>query len=162
MVGSRVEVASTPADPADPSHVWASDGGGNYSIQPLGDFSSSEPTPAAAAPARGCRITIYLKDEFKEYLQPARLREVVHTHSNFVNFPIRVEGDVVNTVQALWTQPPSDVSDEDYASFYRFTTGSYDEPAYRLHFRADSPIDLKVSQTQAHSTVVASRICVRL
>jgi HSP90 family molecular chaperone len=152
MVGSRVDVASTPADATQASHLWSSQGGGNYSIQPLppvgsdgssSSGSSSEPNPT---PGRGCRITIHLKDEHKEYLKASRLREVIKTHSNFVNFPIRVEGEVVNTVQAIWTQPPGDVSQEDYASFYKFMTGSYDEPTYRLHFRADSPIDLKVKQ----------------
>ena len=161
MVGQKVEVASTPADPSELSHVWASDGGGQFSIQALTDGSASSrapPAPEAATaegestvsatssdkPGRGCRITIHLKDDQKEYLETSRLREVIKTHSNFVNFPIRVEGEVVNTVQAIWTQSPSEVSDEDYTSFYRFMTGSYDDPTYRLHFRADSPIDLKV------------------
>jgi len=163
MVGQKVEVASTPADPAEPSHVWASEGAGHYSIHALTYGPSTTDAAAAGAPAegeegtasaaapsgsdkpgRGCRITIHLKEDQKEYLEAHRLREVIKTHSNFVNFPIRVEGEVVNTVQAIWTQSPSEVSDEDYTSFYRFMTGSYDDPTYRLHFRADSPIDLKV------------------
>jgi len=36
------------------------------------------------------------------------------------------------------------VTVEEYNSFYRSLTGAYDDPAFRVHFRADSPIDLKV------------------
>ena len=70
--------------------------------------------------------------------------EVIKTHSNFVNFPIRVEGEVVNTVQAVWTNMPNEVAEEDHMAFYKFLTGSFDDPTYRLHFRSDAPLDLKV------------------
>lgn len=42
------------------------------------------------------------------------------------------------------TQSPSEVSEEDYTAFYRFLTNNYDSPTFRLHYRADAPIDLKV------------------
>jgi HSP90 family molecular chaperone len=136
MVGKRVDVASTPAAVGAPSHLWSSDGSGTYSVRPL---------DAADAPARGCRMTIHLKEaHVKEFADPARLKAIVKKYSNFVNFPIKVNGEVVNTVQAVWTKPKGEVSDDEYNDFYQFLTSQFDEPAYRLHFRADAPLDLKV------------------
>ena len=93
---------------------------------------------------RGSRITIHLKDDQLEFLEQARLKGIINKHSNFVNFPILLENEVVNTVQAIWTKAPSEVDDDGYKSFYQFLTAAFDEPKYRLHFRADAPIDLKV------------------
>jgi TNF receptor-associated protein 1 len=135
MVGTKVEVASKPAAVGVPSHVWSSEGSGSYTVDSITDGKE---------PSRGCSITIHLKDDQKEYLDPKRLKEVIKKYSNFVNFPIKLEGEVVNTIQAIWTKSPSEVSDEEYLSFYKFQSGSYDDPAYRLHFRADAPLDLKV------------------
>ena len=106
MVGSKVEVASQPADPTAAAHVWASEGSGSYSIEPL----AAEGGGAAAALGRGCRITIHLKEDQKEYLEVSRLKEVIKKHSNFVNFPVLLDGEVVNTVQAVWTKSPSEVT----------------------------------------------------
>jgi HSP90 family molecular chaperone len=80
-------------------------------------------------------------------------------HSNFVNFPIKIDGEVVNTVQALWTKPAAEVTEEQYKEFYRFVGHSFDEPTYRLHFRSDAPIDLKVCYYSAPTAQANSFSC---
>lgn len=136
MVGNTVEVTSKPATigTGQEANVWSSDGTGSYTI-------AAAPEDAAK---RGSQIKIHMKDDAAEFLDPTRLKAVISKYSNFVNFPIKVEGEVVNTVQALWTQMPSQVSEEDYTSFYRFISDSFDEPTFRIHMRADAPVDLKV------------------
>jgi HSP90 family molecular chaperone len=54
-----------------------------------------------------------------------------------------VDGELVNTVGAIWTLDKRDVTDTQYEEFYRFLSGSYDKPKYRLHFKTDAPLDLK-------------------
>jgi len=66
MVGTKVDVASTPSKPGEVPHLWSSEGAGSYTIAPL----------AEAEAARGVRVTIHLKDDQLEYLEASRLREV--------------------------------------------------------------------------------------
>ncbi len=69
---------------------------------------------------------------------------MIKRYSNFVSFPIKVDGEIVNTVSAIWTQDKKTVTDAQYDEFYRFITTAYDKPKFRLHYRTDAPIDLKV------------------
>lgn len=71
------------------------------------------------------------------------LYSIIKRYSTFVAFPVKVNGEVVNTVQAIWAQEKTAVTEEQYDEFYRFISSSYDKPMYRLHFRADAPIELK-------------------
>ncbi|TFJ83558.1 hypothetical protein NSK_004664 [Nannochloropsis salina CCMP1776] len=134
MVGDSVEVTSRSYSPEEPGHTWKSTGSGSYEIGPV----------EGGAEERGSRITIHLKDDCKEFSKPARVKEIIKKYSNFVNFPIKVNGEVCNTVRALWTEDKSGISEEQYKEFYRFIANAYDDPCYRLHFRTDAPLDLKV------------------
>lgn len=60
-----------------------------------------------------------------------------------MSFPIKVNGEIVNTVSAIWTQDKKSVTDQQYEDFYKFIANAFDKPRYRLHFQADAPIDLK-------------------
>ncbi|GAB5036972.1 heat shock protein hsp90 family protein [Nannochloropsis oceanica] len=134
MVGDSVEVASRSYSPEEPGHTWKSTGAGAYEIGPV----------EAGQDGRGSQITIHLKEKCKEFAKPARVKEIIKKYSNFVNFPIKVNGEVCNTVRALWTEDKKDITDDQYKEFYRFIANAYDDPCYRLHFRTDAPLDLKV------------------
>jgi TNF receptor-associated protein 1 len=71
------------------------------------------------------------------------LHSIIKRYSNFVSFPVKVDGEVVNTVSAIWTLEKTAVTEEMYMDFYKFLTNAHDKPKYRLHFRADAPIELK-------------------
>ena len=64
-------------------------------------------------------------------------------YSNFVNFPILLNGNRLNTVSAIWGDDPKTVSDETYSEFYKYLANAFDEPLDRLHYRADAPLDIK-------------------
>lgn len=68
---------------------------------------------------------------------------IIKRYSNFVSFPVSVNGERVNTIAAIWAQDKSSVSEEQYEEFYKFISHGFDKPMYRLHFRTDAPIDLK-------------------
>lgn len=92
----------------------------------------------------GSKIVMHLKDECKEFCNVNKIKGIIKKYSNFVGFPVNVNGEKVNTVDAIWTLEKTAVSEEQYDEFYRFISNSYDKPKYRLHFRTDAPIDLKV------------------
>jgi TNF receptor-associated protein 1 len=131
MVADKVEVYSRSAVSGAQSHLWRSDGSGSYEIAPASDVT------------RGSKIVIHLKESCKDYVSPHRVESIIRRYSNFVSFPILLNNEPVNTVQALWTKSESEVSEEEYAEFYKFIANAFDDPMYRLHFRGDAPIELK-------------------
>ena len=133
MVGERVEVHSKSVREEGGGHTWKSDGGGEFEIVEGADEDLE----------RGCRIKIFLKEDEKDSWGKERLGEVIKKYSNFVNFPITLNGEEVNTVEAVWSKMPSDVTEETHKEFYRFVSGAFDEPMYKLHYRADAPLDIK-------------------
>ena len=128
MVADKVSVF-THSWPEEAEHLcWTSDGRGGYEIE------------AVPGQSRGCRMVIHLKDEHAEFATPGRIKTVLERYSNFVPFPILLDGERVNNVEALWLKKKTDVTDEQYNEFYKFIAHAWDEPRYRLHFSVDAPL----------------------
>lgn len=130
MAAKSVKVQSRSWRPDAQGCEWVSDGSGTYTIT------------HADGLRRGTRIIIELKDDAAEFADAGRVRSIIERYSNFVPFPILVDMEKVNTVQALWTRSKSEVKDEEYKEFYKFLANSDDEPLYHLHLSADAPIQL--------------------
>lgn len=129
MVADQVSVG-THSWRSDAEHlVWTSDGATGYTI---------ETSPAEQE--RGCSITLHLKEDAEEFAKPERIKEVLQRYSNFVGFPIFLNGERINTVEAIWLKSKDEISDDQYNEFYRFASHAWDTPAYRLHFQADAPL----------------------
>ncbi|DBA03461.1 TPA: hypothetical protein N0F65_002869 [Lagenidium giganteum] len=145
MVADKVEVFSHSALSGNQSHVWSSDGSGAFEVAPTDEDVS-----------RGCKIVIHVKESCKDFLSAAKVEAIICRYSNFVAFPITVNGEPVNTVQALWTKSESEVTEEEYSEFYKFIANAFDDPLYRLQYRADAPLELKTlffigsSHTEKH------------
>lgn len=103
----------------------------------LGDYEIMEPDEKLK---RGTMIEIHLKDDAKDFAEKYRLETVIKKHSNFVNFPIYLEKEKINTVSAVWREPKSSVKKEEYDEFYKFLTHDPDEPMDVLHNSVDAPI----------------------
>ena len=71
------------------------------------------------------------------------MEAVLKKYSNFVNFPILLNGNRLNTINAIWADEPKTVSDEDYSEFYKYIANAFDEPLEKIHYRADAPLDIK-------------------
>ncbi|CAB9498050.1 protein HtpG [Seminavis robusta] len=138
MVGHLVEVRSKSAltehSTVTPK-VWSSDNGaGSFEIFDLDDNIRQD---------RGSSIVIHLKEEFWQYCDENKIEEILKRYSNFVNFPIFLNGNRVNTIDAVWVKDPKEVDDETYADFYKYISNNMDDPLETIHFRADAPLDVK-------------------
>lgn len=131
MAAGRVRVQSRSFRPDDSGHEWISDAGGTYTIAPCPGIH------------RGTKIILELKEDAKEFADPERIKQIIRRYSSFVSFPIKVEGEAVNTVQALWAKGKSEIKDEEYNEFYKYIANAFDEPLARLHFSADAPLAVK-------------------
>lgn len=82
--------------------------------------------------------TLNILDIFTHLLQKTRLLHRIHYYSmcsNFVGFPIYLNGKELNTVQAVWALPKNEVTESQHTDFYRFVSNSYDTPSFRMHFQ---------------------------
>ena len=127
MAGSKVTVQSRSWDGSE-GNEWVSEGAGSYTIA------------EASGLHRGTKIIIDLKDDAHDYAQKWKVESIIKQYSTFVPFPIKLEGDTVNTVQAIWTRSKNEITDEEYTDFYKFVSNASDDPRYRLHFSVDAPL----------------------
>lgn len=131
MAADKVEVTTrswqTDAQPVK----WTSDGQEGYTLE---DAPTDTP--------RGTSILIHLKDDAHNFSQINTLRYIVGKYSNFVGFPIDCNGELLNTVQAIWMKNKKDVTDEQYEEFYKFIGHTDNAPLTWMHFSADAPIVL--------------------
>ena len=111
------------------SLCWTSDGNGAYTIEDAGE-----------ALPRGSRLVVRLKEEFKDFAKKDKVKDVLERYSKYIAFPLKLDGEKLNTMQALWLKSKSEVSEQEYKDFYKFQCHAWDEPQDRLHFSADAPL----------------------
>jgi molecular chaperone HtpG len=129
MAGSKVRVQSRSWDGTE-GHEWVSDGTGSFEISECPGLH------------RGTKIIISLKEGCDDYAKKWKVESIIKQYSSFVPFPIKLDGDTVNTVQALWARNKSEISDDEYLEFYKFIANAADDPLYRLHFSTDAPLSI--------------------
>jgi molecular chaperone HtpG len=109
IVADKVTVLSKRSDA--PAVRWESDGEGQYQIQ------------ASDKEDRGTEVILHLREEDKEFLEAARLRQLVRKYSDHLSIPIVLKGgekdETLNQAKAFWTRPKADLKDEDYQAFYQ-------------------------------------------
>ncbi len=131
MVASKVEVYSRSYHTDSTGWHWASDGTGGYEIEPADDLP------------RGTRIVLHLTEDAKEFAENWQVQRTVKRYSSFVPFPIKLNGSAINTVQAIWSRPRSEINEEEYREFYEFIGHDPEPPLARLHFTADAPLAIQ-------------------
>lgn len=130
MVAREVKVYTHSWRPDAEHLVWISDGQSGYTIE------------TTEGQRRGCRVVVKLKDDYKEFSSKERIKGVIESYSSFVPFPILLNGERINTVEALWRKNKSEISAEQYTEFYKFAARAFDEPRYHMHFSADAPLEI--------------------
>ncbi|KAL3771347.1 hypothetical protein ACHAWO_007821 [Cyclotella atomus] len=135
MVADKVDVRSKPATDteADPL-VWESTGTGTYTISALDQDIRQD---------RGTSVVLHLRPDMAKYAEESSIETILKKYSNFVGFPIFLNGKRVNTIDAIWLHDPKDVDDEKHTAFYKYVSHMYDDPLSHIHFRMDAPIDIK-------------------
>ncbi|MFP5272231.1 molecular chaperone HtpG [Coleofasciculus sp.] len=127
MVAKNVEI-DTLSYQADAEAVhWSCDGSPTFE---LSESSRQE---------RGTTITLTLQDEETEYLEPARIRQLVKKYCDFMPVPIKLDGEELNQHKAQWKESPQNLKDEDYLEFYRYLYPFQEDPLLWVHLKTDYP-----------------------
>ncbi|MBT6580398.1 MAG: molecular chaperone HtpG [Bacteroidetes Order II. Incertae sedis bacterium] len=131
MVADEITVDTRHANADSVGLRWKSDGSGSYTI---------EETEQAE---RGTTITLHLKEDKGEFAEDWRIKQIIKKYSNFVDFPVHLEGEEVNTVDALWQKSKSEVKEEELNEFYKFISGDFDDSMGHLHLSLEGKVSFK-------------------
>ncbi|MBN1355008.1 molecular chaperone HtpG [bacterium] len=130
MVADKIRVKTRSFRPDSQGYEWSSTGSGGYSIVPRDGLS------------RGTTVILELKSDATEYASSYRIRRAINKYSNFVPFPILVNKEKINTVEAIWTRNRNEIKKQEYVEFYKFISAVQEEPLDWLHFSTDAPLSL--------------------
>ncbi len=131
MVADKVTLYTRSFRSDAESWIWSSDGTGSYSLE-KGERQDY-----------GTRIVLTLKQDAYNYSKAEEIRQIIKQYSSFVPFPIKVNGEKADTVEAIWTKNPSQITEEEYTEFYKYIDNAMEEPYYKLHFSSDAPLSIK-------------------
>jgi len=139
MAAELVELETKKSGSDAPAVKWSSDGTGKYTVD------------AGERQEPGTTITLHLKEDAKEYLEFWRVSSIVRKYSDFIEYPVvmprtvkdkdgkeTVSEEVLNSQKAIWRRKPSEVTEEEYKSFYSHLS-NYGGTEYlkAIHFSAE-------------------------
>jgi HSP90 family molecular chaperone len=133
IVGEYVELISKPQTEAK-AHLWVSDGNGEFTISDIENCDFK----------RGTKVIIHLKPDCRDFLKPTEIQKTVKKYSNFISYSIKLNGEVINNLQAIWYRDRKDVTEDEYQKFFEALANNTKLPyKYLLHFSSDVPLEIK-------------------
>ncbi len=153
MVAEKVEIISK-SYKDEPAVHWECDGSPNYSLK------KSKRTE------RGTEIILHIADDSTEFLEDARIAELLTKYNKFMPIPIKFGtkevnlplpedakedakpekktiDNIINNPKPAWTKQPSELKPEDYKSFYReLYPMQFEDPLFHIHLNVDYPFNL--------------------
>jgi len=146
IVADRITVESRRAGLKPEEGVrWISGGTGDFEVE------------AITRAARGTSVILHLREDATEYLSRWKLKEIIDKYSDHIALPILMrkeewkegedgkggemvltdEWEAVNQASALWTRPKKDITDEQYAEFYKAISHDWEAPLAWSHNRVE-------------------------
>ncbi len=153
MVADSITVTSRKYGSQD-AWRWSSDGADGYTVE------------EASRESVGTDIVLHLKDDteeekFSQFLEEYTLRSLVRKYSDYLRYPIRMEVtksrkkedsddyesytemETLNSMVPLWQRAKKDVTEEEYAAFYREKFMDWEKPLRTVHFSAEGTVSFK-------------------
>ncbi len=126
IVADRVTLTTRKAGlTAEHGVRWESAGEGDYSIDTI------------VREARGTEIVLHLRDGEDDLLNAATLRSILRKYSDHITIPILMGDEQVNQASALWARPKSEITDEQYAEFYKHVAHDFEAPLAHTHAKVE-------------------------
>jgi molecular chaperone HtpG len=127
MVAKQVEIDTLSYQEGATAVHWTCDGSPAFTLD-----ESSRST-------RGTTITLTLEGEEEEFLEPARINNLVKTYCDFMPVAIKMDGEVLNRQKAPWRESATNLTEDDYLEFYRYLYPFQEEPILWVHLNTDYP-----------------------
>ena len=155
IVAEKITVETRRAGAAAAEGVrWISGGTGDFEVETI------------TRAERGTSVILHLREEALEYANTWKLKEIVGKYSDHISLPILMEKEewqdgelidpsneeagrkpggmvktgeweTINKASALWTRPKKDITDEQYADFYKQISRDFEAPLTWTHNRVE-------------------------
>jgi molecular chaperone HtpG len=155
IVADKITVETRRAGAAAAEGVrWISGGTGDFEVETI------------TRAERGTSVILHLREEALEYANTWKLKEIVGKYSDHISLPILMEKEewkdgeliepnneeggrqpggmvktgeweTINKASALWTRPKKDITDEQYADFYKQISRDFEAPLTWTHNRVE-------------------------
>jgi molecular chaperone HtpG len=145
MVSKQVDIVTKSWKEGADAVKWSCDGSPEYSLEPV---EKAE---------RGTDIVLHIDDENKDFLEESKINDLLRKYCKFMPIPIvfgkkkdwkdgkQVETDEdnqVNDTKPAWTRKPSELTEEDYKTFYKDLYPFTEDPLFNIHLNVDYPFNL--------------------
>jgi len=145
MISDKVEINTLSWQEEAKGVAWSCDGSPEFTLD---ETDNKE---------RGTSITLHIDSDSKEFLEEAKISELLDKFCKFLPVEIAFgkvkewkdgkevktdKDNIINETKPLWTLPPSEVKDEDYNEFYRKLYPVGDDPLFNIHLNVDYPFTL--------------------
>ncbi|HEU0300709.1 MAG TPA: molecular chaperone HtpG, partial [Longimicrobium sp.] len=148
MAADRVELVTRRAG-TDEAVRWVSSGGGSFTVE------------EAERDRPGTTIVLHLKpvdseNGIEDYTDRWVLSRIIRQHADFITYPIILpaekpeevpEGETpepekpLNSMRPIWSRPPAEVTQEEYADFYKQISHDWSEPLETIHTRGEGLVE---------------------
>jgi molecular chaperone HtpG len=147
IVADKVTVRTRAAGAKpDEAVQWESNGEGSFTVENI------------VKQNRGTEITLYLREDEKEFADDWRLKSIITKYSDHISIPVEMwqegtaehdgpdgekipatEGhwQVMNKATALWNRSKSEITDEEYQEFYKHISHDFSDPLLWSHNRVE-------------------------
>jgi molecular chaperone HtpG len=155
IVAEKITVETRRAGAAAAEGVrWISGGTGDFEVETI------------TRAERGTSVILHLREEALDYANTWKLKEIVGKYSDHISLPILMEKEewqdgelidpsneeagrkpggmvktgeweTINKASALWTRPKKDITDEQYADFYKQISRDFEAPLTWTHNRVE-------------------------
>jgi molecular chaperone HtpG len=141
MVADEITVVSQ-AYGTDAAHRWHSTGADGYTIE------SVDAVGVGTSVTLKIRVDTYetaaaQQDEslaYDDYLHAGRIKHIVRKYSDFIRYPIKLDGETINTMVPIWRKNKSELTEETYMQFYKDKHYGHDVPVRYVHVQADGAV----------------------
>ncbi len=151
MVSDSVTVTSK-AHGAEQAYRWSSNGADGYTVEPCEKAEN------------GTEIVLHIKDDtdeekYGEFLDSYRISALVKKYSDYIRYPIIMnmetsrkkegtedeyetvtEPKTLNSMVPLWKKQKSEITAEEYNSFYKEKYMDYVDPARVIHAKTEGQV----------------------
>jgi molecular chaperone HtpG len=146
MVSDKVEIFTKSFREGEKAVRWECDGSPEFTLE------------ETEKDQRGTDIILYINEESKEFLEPYRIKSILDKFCKFLPVPIffidenekvkegeeanKEEEKPINNTSPAWTRKPSELTTEDYESFYKELYPMGEKPLFWIHLNVDYPFNL--------------------
>ncbi len=165
MVAKEVSVI-TRAYGSDECNRWTSDGVEGYTIEPVAADDPAYRTTCGTTIVLTLKDNAE-EANYDEFLSEWKLRDLIKKYSNYVRYPVQTlvtksrekekpadagddyrpewedytELETINSMTPIWKKRASEVTDEEYAEFYKSTFHDWADPARTFSLHAEGTLE---------------------